>query len=338
MQAHHARGLIGLLFLLNGSAAAIAAEANQATADAQCAQVAGVEPPQTDMPTPAQHQTLIGCDAEALYYGIGREADPLQARRCAFVQQSQELDRQPFGFSGSHMLMVIYANGIGARRNIPYAIHLACTSSWTGGERDGRVAHLLGRQEHWYKNQFAFCDDASSGLTGGYCAAHIDRLKQQEQVNALAAYAASLPAGAQPAFMALTRAQAVWGEVRSRNEVDLTGTLRAALVLDEEALQERDFVDMVNRLKAGHPPRLGPVDLAAAQARMQTTLNHILRERDSLNAGTVNQAGVAETQGSWEAYRDAWGAFADTVYPAWGAAAAEAWITLKRADMLARLI
>lgn len=337
MQPRRATGLIWLFLLLTGPATVSVAEADPTTPDARCAQVAGVRPPPADVPTQAQRQALAGCDAEALYYGIGRQADPPQARRCAFVQQSQESDRQPFGFSGSHMLMVIYANGIGASRNIPYAIHLACTSSWAEAERDGRIAYLLGYREHRYKNQFGFCDDATSGLTGGYCAAHDDRLKQQERLNALASYAASLPAGARPAFMALTRAQAAWGEVRSRNEVDLSGTLRAAFEIDERALQEQDFVDMVNRLKAGHPPHLGPADLAVAQARMQATLNHILADRNALNAGTVTREGVAEAQNVWESYRDAWGAFADIAYQAWGAAAAEAWVTMKRADMLSRL-
>ncbi|WP_062227613.1 hypothetical protein [Aureimonas frigidaquae] len=51
---------------------------------AACQAVSTVEPPATDKPTQAQMQSLEGCDAEALFYGIGRPADPAQARLCAF--------------------------------------------------------------------------------------------------------------------------------------------------------------------------------------------------------------------------------------------------------------
>ncbi len=284
---------------------------------------------------------MLGCDAEALYYGIGQPTDPVKARLCAFIQQGQETEAQLVGFSGSHMLMVIYANGIGAARNIPYAIHLACTSSSAQAERDGRVFHLLGyvlgHHEHGHTDQFGFCDEASSGLTGGYCAAHDYRLKQQGEANAIAHFAASLPAAAQPAFIQLLQAQAVWGQARSSHEVDLTGTLRAAFEIDERDLQERDFIAMLDRLRTGQPPHLGPADLADAQARMQTVLSRIQREAGYLRDGTVTREGVQEDQYSWEAYRDAWGAFVVAAYPSWSAAGAEAWLTMKRVNMLANL-
>ncbi len=328
--------VIGLL-LLAVSTTAAGGELDHDAVDLQCARVAQAAPPPGDLPTPAQHRALKGCDAEALYYGIGRPVDPVQARLCAFVQQAGEGSSQPYGFSGSHILMVIYANGLGAARNDAYAIHLACISSWAEAERDSRVAHLLGHRESWYTNRFDFCDDATSGLTGGYCAAHDRRSRQQAQAAAIAAYAASLSVRARPAFAALSRAQAAWGEARSRDEVDLSGTSRAAFEIDEEDLQERDFVAMLHRLQGGNPPRLGPADLAAASARMRSALDRIAGEPGYLQFGTVTRDGVARAQDAWKRYRDAWGAFADQAYPAWGATGAEAWLTMKRADMLAHL-
>ncbi len=337
MRSHDTLRLTSLVLLLTVPIGARAAELDHAAVDRQCADTAQAVPPPSDLPTPAQRQTLAGCDAEALYYGIGHTPSPVQARLCAFVQQAAEGSSQPYGFSGSHMLMVIYANGIGAARNNPYAIHLACTSSWAEAERDSRVAHLLGHREYWYTNQFMFCDDATSGLTDGYCAAHDRRFTRQAEATAIATYAASLPTRIRPAFTALSRAEAIWGEARSRNEVDLTGTSRAAFEIEEEDFQERDFITMLDRLHTRHPPRLGASSLAKAEARMQSVLDRIEQEPDYLQAGTVTGEGVAQAQRAWESYRDAWSIFAGQAYPTWGATGAKAWITMKRADMLSHL-
>lgn len=280
---------------------------------------------------------MTGCNSEALFYGIGRKPDPTLARLCAYVEQSHETDASLAGLSGSHLLMVIYANGVGASRNIPYATHLACVASFAGMERDLRVAHLERRRTTWYRNDFRFCDDATSGLTGGWCAAHDHRHKEIGEAGAISAYADLLPVDERPAFMMLSRAQAAWGNVRGRNEVDLTGTLRTVFEIGEEDMQERDFIAMLTRLQTGRPPRLGPADLAAAQTKMQFLVDHLTRERGFLNAGTVTREGVSEAQSVWEQYRDAWGAFAEQAYPAWGSAGAQAWVTMKRTDMLAHL-
>ncbi len=37
---------------------------------------------------------------------------------------------------------------------------------------------------------------------------------------------------------------------------------------------------------------------------------------------------------AWLRYRSAWGTFAQAAYPHWGRDAAEAWVTMKRGDML----
>ncbi|MGI4745400.1 MAG: hypothetical protein ACRYFY_05075 [Janthinobacterium lividum] len=50
-----------------------------------CAAVHNVTPPPEDVPDAAGRVGLAGCDAEALFYGIARRADPDQARRCAFA-------------------------------------------------------------------------------------------------------------------------------------------------------------------------------------------------------------------------------------------------------------
>lgn len=326
------------LFIALSPLTAYAADNAPGSIDRACAKVAAVRPPASDRPTPAQRSTLAGCDSEALYYGIGQKAAPEKARLCAFIEQEKETDTQPEGFSGSHILMMIYANGKGAQRNTPYAIHLACTSSWAPAERDSRVQHLLGKKESWYKSDFEFCDDATSGLTGGYCTAHDLRFKKVKQDAALNNFKNHLSEKDQAAFATLQKAQAAWAQARSDKEIDLSGTSRASFGLDEENLQNQDFIDMLERVQNGKPPALGPTQFAQANAKMQDALTKLAAKKDTLQDGTVTVQSIQQAQTVWIAYRDAWADFVKTAYPSWTQTSIKTWLTMKRADMLMHLL
>ncbi len=305
-----------------------------------CASVAAAAPRATDLPTRAQATALAGCDAEALYYGIGRPRDPAQARLCAFAQRGTKAD-DGSGFSGNAMLMTIYANGIGARRDLRLATHLACEIGGAPAEVDGRVADLAAKAAaHWTGHDFSWCEDVTSGLAGGFCAAHDQRIAAAKRQKLLDAFAAGLHGAAAARFADLRRAQATWAQARGGNEIDLSGTLRGAFVVQEEELQDRDFLDMIERLRAGRPPPLGAAQLRAATVRMNAVLARIAAAGPAqmANWGTVTKQGIADTQAVWAGYRNAWGAFAAAAYPAWGSAGAEAWVTMKRADMLAAFL
>ena len=91
-----------------------------------CAQVLGAEPPPADRPSPAQARELEGCNSEALFYGIGQASNPVAARRCAILERDDENGEDLPYFSGSGILAVAYANGLGAARNLTVATHMAC--------------------------------------------------------------------------------------------------------------------------------------------------------------------------------------------------------------------
>ena len=305
-----------------------------------CASVAAAAPPAADLPTAAQRAALAGCDAEALYYGIGRPSDPVQARLCAFGQRGTSADDDS-GFSGSAMLMTIYANGIGARRDLRLATHFACEIDGAPAEVDGRVANLAAKAaSRWTGHDFSWCNDVTSGLAGGFCAAHDQRIAVAKRQAVLDGYAAGLHGAAAARFAQLRRAQAAWARARGGNEIDLSGTLRGAFVVEEEDLQDRDFLQMIERLRAGRPPPLGAAQLRAATTRMDSILARIAAAGPARTGdwGTVTKQGIADTQAVWAAYRNAWSAFAAAAYPAWGPAAAAAWVTMKRADMLSAFL
>ena len=257
------------------------AEPPAGAAEALCARSADADPPASDQPTPLQRWSLAGCDGEALLYGIGQAADPVRARLCAFLERD-EPDARGNGsglFDGDGLLMTIYANGWGVRRNSAVATHLACESVDSApAEREFRVSHVAGAlHEPYYRAVFSPCDDITSGYAGGVCAAHDSRIAKAGQETAIEAYAARLPAPARPAFARLRKAQAGWSLARGGDEVDLTGSRRAADEIHEERLQDEDFVAMLTRLRRPEPPPpLSGPQFRQAQARIDAALPRLL--------------------------------------------------------------
>src|SRR4051812_24469275 len=136
-----------------------------------CRGVLRRDPPAADKPDAKIAASLKGCDSEKLYYGIGMKADPVRARQCAFLEMQREPDEGVF--AGRTMLMTIYANGVGAKRDLDVATHLACGLEGAPAEVDGRVTHLAElKAKNWAGHDFDFCDDITSGLAMGYCADH----------------------------------------------------------------------------------------------------------------------------------------------------------------------
>lgn len=106
-----------------------------------CARLRGLRPPAADIPGSGGGAPDGRCSSSALYYGIGEKADPAMARACAFY----EIGRPDLGddpFAGIGMLMTIYANGRGAKRDLDLATALACRVYGAPAELDGRIRHL----------------------------------------------------------------------------------------------------------------------------------------------------------------------------------------------------
>lgn len=106
-----------------------------------CARLRGLRPPAADIPGSGGDTPDGRCSSSALYYAIGEKADPAKARACAFY----EIGRPDLGddpFAGIGMLMTIYANGRGAKRDLDLATALACRLYGAPAELDGRIRHL----------------------------------------------------------------------------------------------------------------------------------------------------------------------------------------------------
>lgn len=288
-------------------------EPGYAASKAICAKVIDARPPRSDLPTPAQAASLKGCDAEDLYYGETGPADPAKARLCAFSQaggdgegDSDEL------FSGRNVLMMLYANGMGARRNLDLAIHYACNIDGAPMEYDGRVTHLAGlRAKGPEKDPFDFCNDITSGLAEGYCASRDQNLAEAGRNRRIDALAARADPGARDAFAALRKAAYAFADARSGAEVDMSGTARAAMSIGAEEETRDQFVKQLADFLDGKVPAGTPAQAKAADAALNAVWKQLAAHGEQVQeGGTVTLSEVRGSQRAWLKYRDAFAAFA----------------------------
>ena len=305
-----------------------------ASSKAICRQVRDREPPAADAPSAAEAAALKGCSSEALYYGIGVKADPVKARQCAFLEIREKRDDS--FFSGRTMLMTIYANGVGARRDLDIATHLACGIEGAPMESHGRVSHLAElKAKGWTGNDFHFCDDITSGYAGGFCAAHEAEIKGGKREAELAAIVARWKPAERQAFESLRQAHAAFVEAHGSGEIDLSGTLRGAMVVEAEEALRDVLLEMVKALEAGRAPRLGAADYRAADAALNAGYRRFLASEGvgGTYPGAVTRDGVRGAQRAWIRYRDAFLAFAALRYPQLARDGLAAWVTQKRTKM-----
>ncbi|MEA3063975.1 MAG: hypothetical protein QOJ27_410 [Sphingomonadales bacterium] len=304
-----------------------------AQSKALCRQLRRREPPAADRPDPATAASLKGCDSEALYYGIGMPADPVKARQCAFL----EADSDPDGvLSGRTMLMTIYANGRGARRDLDVAIHLACGLEGAPFESNGRVTHLAEMKTQARGQDFDYCDDITSGLAMGYCASHQARIAGAKRDAELARLTRGWRPAEAEAFARLRQAQEAFASAHGDGEVDMSGTARGAMAVNAEEEARDSFLALLRDLAAGHAPRYDAGGYRAADARLNAAYRKRMQATVPVDSpGAVTREGIRDAQRAWLRYRDAFLAFAAVKYPSVSRDSLAAWLTDQRIAMLA---
>ncbi|HEX8307735.1 MAG TPA: lysozyme inhibitor LprI family protein [Allosphingosinicella sp.] len=313
-----------------------ASSAEFETSKAVCRKLRDREPPASDRPGPAAARSLEGCNSEALYYGMGMPADPVRARQCAFL----EADGDEGGvFWGRTMLMTIYANGRGAKRDLDVATHLACGIEGAPMESHGRVTHLAElRSKGWKGDDFHFCNDITSGLAMGYCEDHEAGLAGARREAALAAMTARWTAAEKGAFDRLRSAHEAYAEAHGSGEVDLSGTARAAMSIAAQESLRNELVEVLERLRSGRPLPASAAGLPAADAALNVAYRKRLGEAGGADEGigAVTADGVRNAERAWIRYRDSFLAFAAVKFPRVPRAALAAWLTRQRTSLLAQ--
>lgn len=302
---------------------------------ALCRKLRDREPPASDRPDAAGAAALNGCDSEALYYGIGQPADPAKARQCAFL----EAERGDGGvFSGRTMLMTIYANGRGAKRDLDVATHLACGIEGAPMESHGRVTHLAELKAQGWKGQdFHFCDDITSGLAMGYCSGHNARIAGALREKALAAMSAGWTSAEKQAFARLRAAHAAYVDAHGDGEVDMRGTARGAMAISAQESLRDELVEVLERLRSGRALPTPASRLQAEDAALNAAYRQRLREAAAETSefpGAVTPQGIRSAERAWLRYRDAFLAFAAVKFPRVPRNELAAWLTRQRTALL----
>lgn len=309
-----------------------------AATKAICARVRGLEPPETDWPDAASAAKLKDCDSEALYYGIGMPAAPVQARQCALLE-TRNADDNRWPFSGTAMLMTMYANGVGAERNLDLATSLACRIEGAPFAVHSRVEHLQKlAAEHDNQHDFDYCDDISSGMAGGLCAVHAASIADDQRSDKIDALSRAWTVDERVGLKHVLTAMETYATASGENEVDLSGTGRVGFIKDREYEVKEDWMRLLDALQSSNCPVSSSADYHRADADLNRVYRQIMAIKPDadghINDGTVLQHDIHATQRIWLRYRDAWVAFAAVKYPQVSAASLKTELTRKRTDFL----
>lgn len=312
-----------------------------AASRAICHKLQDVAPPVEDAPTPAEAASLADCSSEALFYGIGRAADPRAARLCSFVE-TRTADPQvtDLGFTGDRTLMIVYANGLGARRELDVATALACRAGGTPQEIDPRVHHLARlKDEGWTGTDFSLCDDAASDMMRGICADHAQLIQRSDRAKSFAALSAGWSAADRAAYAPLKRALAAFVDARGQAEGDRSGSGRGPATVAAEEQAERDFMSLLADAEAGRVAAASSADAKAAQEALDAAFAGLMARVPGLARTTsITAAGLVSSERSWLRYRDAWLAFVRVRYPALSADALVTRLDRARAAQVASVM
>jgi uncharacterized protein YecT (DUF1311 family) len=289
--------------------------------------------PEGDELTSAHSERLAGCDASKLYYGIGEKVDFIAARQCAYAERANG-NQEVFG--GSAILMMLYANGDGVPRNFRVAEKFACESGGAPAEIDGRMEHLRKLQQaHWTGKNFDLCDDITSGYMGGRCSLLNSQIQAAKRDNSLDAIVRTWSPADQSAFKALRAEANKFFSQRSEDEVDQSGTMGPAFVIEEEKSLQNGFFAAVQRFERGKLPNYSRGDFQ--RANVELNLVYAQAKKRSLNMGTVTLRGIQQTERAWIRYREAWVGFGAVKYPSVSADSWRTWLTQERTTMLRKL-
>lgn len=260
---------------------------------------------------------LRHCDSEALYYGFGRAPDPLAALQCAYYERAHPDPTRGDPFSGPGVLAMIYANGMGVRRDYDLAIRFACENPWAAdAETEWRLGHLERLRDSGVVAKFDLCDDATSGLMEGACESVQQQFADAKRAQKLKIISRGWSPHVKEAFEALQEAENKFEGARTGNEVDLSGTGRAAFALAEQGLLRDQFLINLERFAKADIPVASVADRRAVESKLNAVYQQIQKSPGNLwEYGTINPSGIREAQRAWLKLRDAWIEFSRLAYP-----------------------
>jgi len=290
-----------------------------AETQAICRSVKTLTIPAADLPDAKTQAALKGCSSEDLYYGVGMPKNLTKARQCAIMEWQADPGRSD-PFFGAGMLMTIYANGAGGRRDYDLATHMACNTWAAPVDSDTLVRAVQAHKSGAEKSEFDYCGDVMQGYSNNSAAQCLDHEEHMAKPKR-AAKLKPLLAGWTPAQAAAYRdfkaAQANFILARQQKERGAGVVNRSAPVAHEAWLLDAE-VDLIGRLSRGAGPKATPAQRQAEDRRLQASYQAAMRDLPTEGGFdyTITRDGLRDTERAWIAYRDAWLRLAAARWPA----------------------
>jgi len=267
---------------------------------------------------PLTEKELESCNETKLYYGFGGKPDFPAALQCGWYQRAHPQHTLGNMFYGPGVLTMLYANGKGVGRNYDLAIRFACENEWAAdAEMDYRIGHLEGLQSLAQEaKDFDLCDDITSGLSGGTCTRVRTEVRDANRKRELTELLAELSPAARRAFPSLQAAETEFERARIAGEVDLSGTLRGAFQLEEEAQLREQFLANLRWFESGKAPAAPASALSSLDRKLNETYQQLQHSPASKwEFGTVKPEGIRATERKWILLANAWAAFIRVAFP-----------------------
>jgi uncharacterized protein YecT (DUF1311 family) len=265
----------------------------------KCSAVENIGPPPEDF-ADQKLVALTDCDVDDLYYGFTAAPDYVKARYCAGAENRVDI------------LTMLYANGYGVKKNLDIAMHYACAFEGAPAELDLRLKHLERLKTLKENEPFNICDDLTSGAMMGYCASLASRREDVKKQKVVDSFISTLTPQEKLAFEKLYDAFKTYQEKRTRGEVDISGTARAAMIIGEEEDLKDRFIKRVNDSQKCQIPMASEADFKEAD----TKLNELYKELQKLSpdffysdTSGITPDSIKKTQRAWIKYRDSWVGF-----------------------------
>jgi hypothetical protein len=254
----------------------------------ECMRVAHVDPPAIATASPPAACNATGAYYDRLDQAITSAAEWSQVRSCAIASND------------TAVMAMLYANGLGVKRDVALATRYACSTAAAMAETDSRVNHLLKLREG---ERFDHCDDITSGMMGGVCAG-IDSTRAAKVRKALLARVRrDVPAQQKPAFDRLVKSGAAFASSHARDETPLGGSGYTGFVIAAEARENewlREHLAAFEKNRFDLPPSSR---FDADDAELNRVYAELIK---SDRNDRVAAAAIRATQRDWLAYRDAW--------------------------------
>lgn len=258
---------------------------------------------------PLRNDALSSCDESALYYGFYGRPDYSAALQCGWYQYNHPQDREANMFYGPGVLTMLYANGQGVSRNYELAIRFSCENQWASdGEHGLRLGHIdYLRERSPAGGKLDLCDDITSGLNMGACTKIVARKREAERSKKIAAIQRNFGPQQRRQFALLQEAEEKFEDARIANEVDLSGTARAALQWAEQDKLQNQFFANLKLFSRAELPQDTQADVRDLDRELTDVLNKIQgAPAKTWQWGTIKPEGIRETERAWLKLVNAW--------------------------------